>query len=593
MTSAKPLDTSQMRDSLTPSAPVTPSLISRADWRLVAYIGLFGLLIYQVALPFLMIVWTSFKTVRPGEPDFLTLVMSLANYYEAFESDAFWSAVWNTVIFAGASTVLAFVLGAFVAWAVERTNMPLARFVGMMMIARIIIPGVLITISWILLASPNIGILNHLIRDIFGVRNFFNIYSMTGMIWVHSIEMVPLTFLLLSASFRSMDPRLEEASTMVGAGNWRTLRRISLPLALPAVGAALLLLFITSVETFEVPLLMGGRAGVRLLTTEIFQATSRTPVDFGISATYSVAMLALCIILLIAYFRLVRHGERYQTITGKDFRPRKIELGAWRYPVSALCLLIVFCITGVPLIVMLYASLLPFYQGPGVAAFKSMSLDNYTSLFQGDEIWQPMLNSFLVGIGTATIVVLVVALIAYFVHKTDFRGRKLLDYLAFASIAIPSVVLGATFMWFYLLIPLPVIGTLVIIMLAYLTKYLPFALRFVSNSMMQIHRELDEAAQVAGVPWARNFVKVMLPLLKPGLLAAWFWVMVHAYRELTVALMLARADNRTAAVLILDFWEQGSFLKLSAFGVIMFAVLLVIVLISHRLSRRYGVQEQF
>lgn len=583
---------SARRDARARSA-APPGLLSRLDWRLLAYIGLFVLLIYQVALPFLMIVWTSLKTMRPGEPDFLAFVFSLENFTRAFASEAFWSAVWNTIIFAGASTVLAFVLGMFVAWAVERTNMPLARFVGVMMIARVIIPGVLITISWILLASPNIGILNHVVRDLFGVRNFFNIYSMGGMIWVHAIEMVPLTFLLLSASFRSMDPRLEEASTMVGAGNWRTLRRISLPLALPAVGAALLLLFVTSVETFEVPLLMGGRAGVRLLTTEIFQSTSRTPVDFGLSATYSVAMLALCIVLLIAYFRLVQHGDRYQTITGKDFRPRKIDLGAWRYAVSAFCLLIVFCITGVPLIVMLYASLLPFYQGPGVAAFKSMTLDNYTSLFEGDEIWQPMLNSFLVGVGTASVVVLVVALIAYFVHKTDLRGRKLLDYLAFASIAIPSVVLGATFMWFYLLVPLPVIGTLLIIMLAYLTKYLPFALRFVSNSMMQIHRELDEAAQVAGVPWVRNFVKVMLPLLKPGLLAAWFWVMVHAYRELTVALMLARGDNRTAAVLILDYWEQGSFLKLSAFGVIMFTVLLVIVLVSHRISRGYGVQEQF
>jgi iron(III) transport system permease protein len=582
-----------MSDDARPATHQAASIFARADWRLIVYIGLFGLLLYQVALPFLMIIWTSLKTVRPGEPEFLSLAFSLNNFSRAFASEAFWVALQNTLVFASLSTLLAFVLGAFVAWAAERTNMPLARFVGMMMIARIVIPGVLITISWILLASPNIGILNHLVRDIFGVRNFFNIYSMGGMIWVHAIEMVPLTYLLLAASFRSMDPRLEEASTMVGAGNWRTLRRISLPLALPAVGAALLLLFVTSIETFEVPLLMGGRAGVRLLTTEIFQATSRTPVDFGLSATYSVAMLTLCIILLIGYFRLVQHGERYQTITGKDFRPRKIDLGAWRYPVSAFCLFIVFCITGIPLIVMLYASFLPFYQGPGVAAFKSMTLENYTSLFTGDEIWQPMLNSFLVGVGTATFVVIVVALIAYYVHKTDMRGRRLLDYLAFASIAIPSVVLGATFMWFYLLLPLPVIGTLLIIMLAYLTKYLPFALRFVSNSMMQIHRELDEAAQVAGVPWARNFIKVMLPLLKPGLLAAWFWVMVHAYRELTVALMLARSDNRTAAVLILDYWEQGSFLKLSAFGVIMFAVLLVIVLISHRISRNYGVQEQF
>ena len=169
-----------------------------------------------------------------------------------------------------------------------------------------------------------------------------------------------------------------------------------------------------------------------------------------------------------------------------------------------------------------------------------------------------------------------VALIAYFVQKTKLPGRHLLDFLGFAPIAIPSVVLGATFFWFYLLVPLPIIGTLTIIGLAYLTKYMPVALRFVSASMMQIHSELDEAAQVAGVPWWRNFFKVILPLLKPGLLAAWFWVMVHAYRELTIALMLARSQNRTAAVVIFDLWEEGSFLLLSAFGVLMFLVLMAL-----------------
>jgi iron(III) transport system permease protein len=242
---------------------------------------------------------------------------------------------------------------------------------------------------------------------------------------------------------------------------------------------------------------------------------------------------------------------------------------------------------------MCYLSLLTFYQPPSLKAFESMSLANYESLFSSSSTLMPMINSTILGIVTATAVVFVVALISYFVHKTNIRGRKILDYLGFAPIAIPSVILGATFLWFYLLVPVPVIGTLTIIGLAYLTKYIPFALRFVSNSMMAIHPELDEAAQVAGVPWLRNFFKVMLPLLKPGLLAAWFWVMVHAYRELTVALMLARSQNRTAAVLILDFWEQGSFLKLSAFGVIMFAILIVIGALSHWVGKRYGVKEQY
>jgi iron(III) transport system permease protein len=235
---------------------------------------------------------------------------------------------------------------------------------------------------------------------------------------------------------------------------------------------------------------------------------------------------------------------------------------------------------------------LPFYQVPSAAAFESMSLDNYWVLFHNSKTIGPMINSTILGPLTATAVVLVVALISYFVQRTRLRGRHILDFLAFAPVAIPSVVLGATFFWFYLLVPLPVIGTLLIIGLAYLTKYMPVALRFVSASMMQIHADLDEAAQVAGVSWARNFFKVMVPLLKPGLLAAWFWVMVHAYRELTIALMLARSQNRTAAVVIFDLWEEGSFLLLGAFAVVMFLVLIGLSAAAHAISRRFGVQEQ-
>jgi iron(III) transport system permease protein len=222
-----------------------------------------------------------------------------------------------------------------------------------------------------------------------------------------------------------------------------------------------------------------------------------------------------------------------------------------------------------------------------------MSFGNYWALFHNTKTIVPMINSTILGPIVATVIVVVVALIAYFVQKTKLPGRHLLDFLGFVPIAIPSVVLGATFFWFYLLVPLPIIGTLTIIGLAYLTKYMPVALRFVSASMMQIHSELDEAAQVAGVPWWRNFFKVILPLLKPGLLAAWFWVMVHAYRELTIALMLARSQNRTAAVVIFDLWEEGSFLLLAAFGVLMFLVLMALSSIAYLIGRRYGVQEQF
>ncbi len=566
--------------------------LARFGWREAALALLIAVLAYQVIIPFVMIIWTSLKLARPGQPDFLSLSFTLANYLRAYGSAAFWRTSWNTLSFALASTLLAFVIGAFMAWVLARTNTPLAGLIGFLLIGRIVIPGILIAISWILVASPNIGLFNQMMLKLAGLRNPVNVYSFWGMVWVQSLELVPLVYLLLAAAFQAMDPRLEEASSMTGAGNWRTLRRISLPLALPAVAAALLLLFLTTIETFEVPLLMGTRAGVRVYTTEIFYDTSRTPIDWGLSSTYAMALLAVAIVLLLLYFRLIGHGERYQTITGKDFRPRRIDLGSWRYLTCAIALILVFLITGVPFLMMLYASLLPFYQVPSGAAFASMSFDNYWTLFHNTKTIAPMINSTILGPLTATAVVLLVALISYFVQKTRMRGRRLLDILGFAPIAIPSVVLGATFFWFYLIVPLPIIGTLIIIGLAYLTKYMPVALRFVSASMMQIHTELDEAAQVAGVSWARNFFKVMLPLLKPGLLAAWFWVMVHAYRELTIALMLARSQNRTAAVVIFDLWEEGSFLLLGAFAVVMFIALTALSAAAHSISARFGVQEQ-
>jgi iron(III) transport system permease protein len=212
--------------------------------------------------------------------------------------------------------------------------------------------------------------------------------------------------------------------------------------------------------------------------------------------------------------QVVRHGERYQTITGKDYRPRRIDLGPWKYLACALSLLLIFLITGLPFLTMLYASLLPRFQAPTAAAVEAMTWQNYANLW-ADHAYglTPLWNSTALGVGTATAVMLLVAAISYFVHKTRFSGRKLLDFLAFAPIALPSVVLGSTFMWLYLIVPLPVIGTLTIIGLAYLTRYLPFALRFVSTSMVQIHSELEEAAAVAGGGWGYT--------TRPGTITHW------------------------------------------------------------------------
>jgi iron(III) transport system permease protein len=559
----------------------------------IVFVCLVAILTYQVLLPFLLIIWTSLKVTHPGDPEFLQLSFTTANYFRAFAIREFWEASLNTFYFASVSTLFSFVLGTFLAWTVVRTNTPLAQLIGMITLGRIIIPGVIITISWILLASPSIGILNYFITEATGVRRFFNIYSFWGMVWVQSLEMAPLAYLLMSAALQSTDPRLEEASAIAGAGAWSTFYRVSLPLILPATTASALLLFIQTVESFEVPLLLGGRARVPVYTTEVYFNTSRTPTDWGLASTYAMMLLVLSMVLLFVYFRLVRHTERYQTITGKDFKPRRIDLGAWRYLTCTLSLLLVFLITGLPFIMMLYASLMPRFQPPSLEAFRDVTLVNYRNLLAD---WnysvRPLWNSTLLGVGSASVVMLLVAAISYFVNKSRIRSRKILDFLGFAPIALPSVVLGTAFLWFYLLVPLPVIGSLSIIGLAYLTRYMPYALRFVSTSMVQIHTELEEAAAVSGGTWWKNLYRIYLPLLRPGLMAGWFWVMVHAYRELTIALMLARSRNRTAAVIIFDLWSNGSFPQLSAFGVLMFVILIVLVSVGQTVGKRFGVQEQ-
>jgi iron(III) transport system permease protein len=559
----------------------------------IVFICIVIILIYQVLLPFLLIIWTSLKVAHPGDPAFLDFSFTVANYFRAFAIRQFWEASLNTLYFALISTVCSFVLGTFLAWTVTRTNTPLAHLIGMITLGRIIIPGVIITISWILLASPSIGVLNYVIEALTGVKRFLNIYSFWGMVWVHSLEIAPLAYLLMSAALQSTDPRLEEASAIAGAGTWSTFYRVSLPLILPATGAAALLLFIQTVESFEVPLLLGGRARVPVYTTEVYFNTARTPTDWGLASTYSMALLLLSMGLLLVYFRLVRHGERYQTITGKDYKPRRADLGAWRYLTCAASLILVFLITGLPFLIMLYASLMPRFQPPTIEALQEVTLVNYrTLLADWSFTLRPLWNSTLLGVGSASVVMLLVSAISYFVNKSRLRSRKILDFLGFAPIALPSVVLGTAFLWFYFLVPLPVIGTLSIIGLAYITRYLPYALRFVSTSMVQIHTELEEAAVVSGGTWWKNLYRIYLPLLRPGLMAGWFWVMVHAYRELTIALMLARSKNRTAAVIIYDLWSNGSFPQLSAFGVLIFGLLIVLVSVGQAISKRFGVQEQ-
>lgn len=567
------------------------------DPRTLIFLAVAAILVWEIAIPLGILVWGSVSGSRPGADDFFSLSsLTVDNYVRAFDSDRLPGVLWDTALFAVGVTVLAFVLGTYLAWVVERTNTPLRGFITLMMVLRLILPGILTTIAWIFLASPNIGTLNTWAMALFGLEEPpFDIYTLFGMIWVEAMDILPLVYLLMSAALRSMDPSLEEASQVAGKGIVRTTSRITLPLILPAILATLILVLIRGIETFEVPALIGIPAQRQTFVVEIWRQTSTTPTDFGLAAVYAILILLFCVCLLWFYNRMTRHADMFAVISGKAFRPRRIDLRGMKWVSLTISLLIVLCSVGLPMIILTWASFYPPYQGfqpITPAGFADLSLDNYRAVLDQDLARRAFVNSTFLGITAASAVVLLMSIVAWISVKTRIPGRKLLDSLAFAPIAIPAIAMGVAFLWLYLSIPVPVYGTLWILFLLYVARFTAVALRIMAASMTQLNDELHEAAEVAGASWARSFRTVTMPLLRPAMLAAWIFVLIHAYRELSASLIVYSYGNEPIGVAIFDIWENGSYGLLSAFGMIVVTVLILFSVVARLISSRYGVKEE-
>ena len=281
-----------------------------------------GVLIYLAVLPLFMLLLGSFQ-VEVAPREFIT---SLKNYKEAYASQHTYSTFVNSLIFAGGASLLAFALGTILAWLVERTNTPLRVIFVPVAVVPLILPGVLEAIAWIFLLSPKFGYINVALTNLFGLQSPpFDVFTLPGMIWVHSVGQVPLAFLMMVAAFKSMDPSLEESAMMSGAGTWQTLRRITLRLLMPTAASVLLILFVRTLESFEAPALIGIPARIYVYTSEIYLAFSEYPPDYGRGSALAVGLLILSALGVWLYTRSTREGKRFQTVTGKAFRPRQFD----------------------------------------------------------------------------------------------------------------------------------------------------------------------------------------------------------------------------------------------------------------------------
>lgn len=549
-------------------------------------------LVYLVMVPLGVLVFGSFKTVPPGAPGYFSLELTLENYRRAFGSAYLPRATFNTAVFAVPSSALAFVVGTYLAWVTERTNTPLRSLVYVLAITRVVLPGVLVTFSWIILLSPEIGIINRVLMGLLGISKApFNIYTMPGLIWVEGIELAPLAFLLMASGFRSMDPSLEEAAAVTGSGPLKVLRRVTLPMMRPALLSTLVLLLIRGVESFETPALIGLRGNIFVYTTEIWLNSARAPTDYGLAGAYSMVLVVITALLIAVYLRLTSHGEKFMTITGKGYRPRLLDLGKWRYVTAASSLLILFLIFGFPMLTIVWMSLVPTHLASTVEAFSRITFDAYRDALLFPLTVQGLKNSMILGVSSATGVTLLTAVIAYIVVKTRIPGRGVLDFLAFVPYIIPGIIFGLSILWFYLNVMPALYGTLTILLAAYVGKYLPVAMRINVASLAQVHTDLEEAAAVCQTSWTKRFVRITLPLIRPGLVAAWIWVFVHSFREIPTAMILAYPGTEPVGIVMFKYWEDSTYQRLAAFGVMLFGVLVVTSLVAMRVGQRFGIRD--
>ncbi|MBI3976231.1 MAG: iron ABC transporter permease, partial [Armatimonadetes bacterium] len=449
------------------------------------------------------------------------------------------------------------------------------------------------TLSWIFLLSPRIGLVNQWLMRLLGLSAApFDVYSMGGMIWVEGLHWSPIVYLMMSAAFRSMDPALEEAALMSGSNVLQTFARVTLRLNVPTILGVCLLLFLRGLETFEVPAIIGLPAGIHVFTSKIYLAVKSYPSDFGLAGAYSTNLLLLTLTGIYLYGRVTREAARYATVTGKGFRPRVIDLGPWRYPAAAVIVAYLGVMVALPLFVLMWNSFLPFYMKPSLAALRLFTLDNYAFLFTLPKTTRAVVNSIGLSLGSATLVMLTTSVIAWITVRSRLPGRWLLDNLASLPLIFPGIVMGVALIWVYLTLPIPIYGTIWILLIAYVTRYLPYGMRTSSASLVQIHRELEEAAETSGASWWRTFVSIILPLLRPGLLAGWIYIVIVSMRELSSSILLWGPGAEVLSIYIFDLWQTGHPQELAALGLMMIGALFVLAVVSRRLSQRYGLQHE-
>jgi iron(III) transport system permease protein len=534
---------------------------------IVSVIGLAWLVLYPLAILFL----GSLRTDLPMRSGTFTL----ANFTTLFADSANRTAIINTVVSSGLATVVAVMMGVGLAWITSRTDTPFRRFFDNAFVIPYYLSPFIGAIAWTLLANPRIGFLNNLFTEVLGFEDApLNIYSLTGLVFVMALYYSPITYLFVAGALRSMDPSLEEASRIHGFGLTATTFRITLPIVMPAITSSALLVFLNAAGQFGIPAVIGIPSHYDVITTRIWVGLGYFPPKYTQAAAFSVILLAISTIVVFLQHRLLAR-KSFATVSGRGFRPTLHKIGVARYLTLAICLSYFFLSIILPYSVLAYISFQPYLSFEFDPA--TWTFNQYVQLLYNPLTARATVNSLFLGTGGATLTIFFALIVSYVVVRTRAPGRQLLSHLATYPAGVPAVVFAVALLWGYIFLPVPIYGTIWMLLVAYIAHYIPFGVRAATSGLMQINPELEESSRIHGETWIGTIRKIVIPLLKPALTAGWILLFVEFIRSLSLSILLYSQDSIVMPVVIYELYETGAYPALAAFS--MFQTLLVFVAI--------------
>jgi iron(III) transport system permease protein len=544
-------------------------------------IPLAAILVVLVGLPLALLVLTSFIDVAP-RPGAGLGSFTLDNYAQ-LAGPGNLNAAWNSLVISLFGTALAMLIGGLTGWLAARTDVPFRGLAQLAGIVPLFMSALVGTLAWALIASPRAGYINVGLEAL-GIGMTVNIYSMGGIVFVMGLFYAPYAFLLINSALTLMNPELEEAGSVHGGTMRRILGKVTFPIVTPAVAGSAILTFVLISENFPVVQILGSAGSIETLPARLFRLMVASPQRANEAAALGIALLVLLSVIIYAQRRLISRRS-YVTVSGKGFRPRKIRLGRWRWPAFAFVVAY-----------LMLAVVLPYFALLESALRRHQFLDGFLDLFDGSAFgmqnftaaagYRPfqegLQNSLIVALATAVLGGALHFVLAYVVRRTTIPGRGLLEYVTNVPLAVPALVLGMGFLWSWLRLPVPVYGTLVILVMAFVARFLPQGFQGVSSTIVQVDKDLEDAAIVAGAKRRRAVSTVTLPLVKTGVVSTMLLLFILSFRELSAALFLFTSDTRTLSVVIYDQWESGQWPRVAAMSLMYSLVLLVVTLVGRR-----------